>query len=323
VNDRRVSELRAIVRAGEVPPDLLAELQEVARRLAASRRLPPSFAPYGVWNEEAADEAFGSWCTEKLLGRGQLQALLDRSDSVGSLRSLAARSLRHHLVSVHDRSQAQNLYRRIVELLEDPDRFRLVGEARRPGDRFYGLPGAPADLPPWQGDDRALAALAWSLGDFAVIRYGAGSRKLSPVLDAGELQRFVSGLLEGSGATLSPNAIVRAIAIRFDLGDPEAVPTEEIEHAGSVPDGLEDGVLLRDTARSILDELSSRQQQVLKLTGSLSIAEMAAELGCSVGTIANEQRRAGDLFRRLSEDDDERDRLLKIAVDLLYVADDG
>ncbi|MBS1881494.1 MAG: hypothetical protein JSS97_00890 [Actinobacteria bacterium] len=322
MTDARLRELRQRVRAGELPDDLLAELKDVARSLSRRRLLPPSFAPYGVWNEEAAEEVFSSWYMEKLLGRGQLQALLDRAGSDSALRALAGRSLRQHLINAHDRSQSHNLYRRLVDVLGG-DRFELRREAKRFGDRWFAMPEAPDDLAPWTGDDRALAALAWSLGDFNVIRYGASSKKLSPVLDSNELERFAAGLTERAHALISPDVVMRALVIRFDLDETLPRSTDEISTPIVETRSPEEDILLRDTARSIVADLTTRQREILRRTGEETVADLAESLGCSVGTIVNEQRRIGAGFSHLSADAEERDRLLKIGADLVYLDDNG
>lgn len=318
MTDARLRALRQQVRAGELPDDLLAELKDVARNLVRRRLLPPSFAPYGVWNPEAAEEIFSSWYMERLLGRGQLQALLDRAGSDRALRALAGRSLRQHLINAHDRSQSHNLYRRLVDVLGG-NRFEVRREAKRFGERWFAMAEAPADLSPWTGDDRALAALAWSLGDFTVIRYGAASKKLSPVLDSSELERFAAGLIERAHALMSPDAVMRALIIRFDLDETLPRSTDEISVPVVEMRSPEEDVLLRDTARSIVADLTSRQREVLRMTGEETVAELAESLGCSVGTIMNEQRRIGVSFSRLSANAEERDRLLKIGADLVYL----
>lgn len=322
MTEARLQELRRQVRAGELPDDLLAELKDVARSLSRRRLLPPSFAPYGVWNEEAAEEAFSSWYTEKLLGRGQLRVLLDRAGSDRALRALAGRSLRQHLINSHDRSQSHNLYRRLVDVLGE-DQFELRREAKRFGDRWFALTEAPADLSPWTGDNRALATLAWSLGDFTVIRYGATSKKLSPVLDSAELARFAAGLIGRADALISPDVVMRALIIRFELDEIVPRSTDEISVPIVEMRSPEEDVLLRDTARSILADLTSRQREILRRTGEETVADLAESLECSVGTVVNEQRRIGASFSRLSANAEERDRLLKIGADLVYLDDNG
>lgn len=319
MTDARLQELRRLVRQGETPPDLVEALRSTVARLARLRLLPPTFAPYGQWDDEAAEEVFASWYTDRLLGRGHLQSLLDRSNTVGAFRRLAERSLRQHLLNAKDRTQVQNLYRRLIAILDERPPFFLALDAARPQERWYALDANP---PLWSGDDRRLVAHAWALGDFTVVRYRADAAKLSPVLDTAELESFVSGLMQRAAAALTPTLIMRALSARFDLGEPRLEP---IETTAAEPTTLIDrDVVLRDTARSVLAELSPRQVEVLGATADGDpVAEIARRLSCSMGTVVNEQRRVGDVVRRFSADDDERDGLLNIVADLVYFRHDA
>lgn len=314
MTDARLQELRRWLRQGRLEPDLVDELKSVVARLVRLRLLPPSYAPYGQWDDEAAEELFASWYETRLLGRGHLQLLLDRARSAGAFRRLAEQSLRQHLLNQRARSQAQNLYWRVVELMESGDDFELVRDAARPQDRWWRR--AASDASEWSGDDRRLAAEAFALGDFAIIRYRADAKKLSPLMDADELKRFVDGLLARVGA-LTPTLIMRALEQRFDLGAvSEEELTEAVAPAAPAPDiGVD--LALTDAARSVIAELTARQIEVLRLSESATVDEMARALRCSVGTVHNEQRRIAATIERSSEPD-EREELLKKVADLLY-----
>jgi hypothetical protein len=314
VTDARLRELRGLLRQGRLEADLVAELKSVVARLVRLRLLPPSYAPYGKWDEEAAEELFGSWYETRLLGRGHLQLLLDRARTAGAFRRLAEQSLRQHLLNQRARSQAQNLYWRVVELLEGGGEFELMRDAARPQDRWWRRAGSGDSE--WGGDDRALVAEAFALGDFAIIRYRADAKKLSPLMDADELKRFVGGLLGRAGA-LTPTLIMRALEQRFDLG---AVSEEELTEAvapaaPTVDIGAE--LALTEAARSVIAELTARQIEVLRLSESATVDETARALQCSVGTVHNEQRRIAATIERSSETE-EREELLKKVADLLY-----
>lgn len=316
MTEARLRELRRIVRTGKLPADLVEELRSVALRLARLRLLPPSFAPYGQWDDEAAAEVFAAWYTDRLLGQGHLQALLDRARTPGAFRRLAERSLRQHLMASKDRSQVHNLYKRLIAVLDEGVRFVRIQDAMRPQDRWYS-PNAAAE--PWLGPERLLVANAWALGDFNVIRYRAGAAKLSPVLEVSELERFTVGLMEGVGGALTPTLVMRALTLRFDLGE---VVLESLAESGpSAPGtGADDAeFLLRDVAHQVLAQLSPRQAAVLLATvAEEPVAAMAERLGCAAGTIINEQRRIGSVVERFSADEDDRGRLLNIVADLLY-----
>lgn len=319
----RLRELRRAVRAGELPDDLVDFLQAVAQRLVRVRVLPPAYAPYGRWDAEAADEVFQSWYERRLLGQGHLQLLLDRAENPVALERLAERSLRQHLARERDRSQARNLYTRLVRLLEES--FEPAAEAARRQDRFWRPQGSA--FMPWAGDDDRLFAHAWALGDFTIIRYRAAARKQSPLLDASELERFVRGLMERSQAALSPALVIRALVARFALADVETASLDELTEAGRAEasdESVEGEVELADTARAVLAELSARQAEVLSRTiADEPVERIASALNCSVGTVVNERRRIGAVVVRLSADDDERATLLNTVADLVYQVDDG
>jgi hypothetical protein len=321
MNDARLRQLRRGVRRGELAEDLLKELRTVVQRLVRLRLLPPSFAPYGRWDEEAAAEIFNAWYTDRLLGRGHLQALLDRANTVGAFHRLCERSLRQHLLNTQDRSQARNLFVRLMVLLNDDPSFVRTRDAARSQDRWYFL--ATGDDAPHEfaGEDSVLVAHGWAVGDLTVIRYRAAAQKLSPVLDAAELKRFTAALLEGVGCALTPTLIMGALSARLDLGE---VRVEQLEELGpaSAPAGIvppDEQLALRETALALLGEMSARQALILRRTAAEeTVAQIAAAAGCSTGTVVNEQRRVGQLLSRMSENDVERDQLLNILADLVY-----
>jgi hypothetical protein len=312
----RLQELRRLVREGKLEQDLVDELKGIVARVVRLRMFPPSYAPYGEWNDEAVEEVFADWYEHRLLGRGHLQLLLDRARTLSGLRRLAERSLRQHLLNQRARSQAQNLYSRVTELLESDGAFEMVSDAARPQNRWWRL--RETDAREWDGSDRLLAAHAWALGDFNIVRYRADAKKLSPLLDTGELKRFLVGLLSDTQSALTPALIMRALEQRFDLGE---VSIQELTETTAPERDLRDvatDVALADTARALLAELTPRQVEVLRRSDTATDKEMASALSCSVGTIYNEQRRIGQLISRMSEDD-EREALLKIVNDLVYL----
>jgi hypothetical protein len=319
--DARVRQLRREVRQGELPEDLVAELGLIVRRLIRLHALPTSFSPYGQWDEEAASEIFNSWYVERLLARGHLQALLDRSNSVGSFRRLCERSLRQHILNSQDRSQARNLFRRLVGTLEEDGSFMLVRDAARPQDRWYSLSNDVASQE-FSGEDTVLIAHGWAIGDLTIVRYRAGARKLSPVLDGAELTRFTAGLMERVACSLTPNLIMRALAARLDLGEVRVEALDEAPEPAAPRDRLpaiDEQLALRETALAVLGELTSRQVLVFQGTAEeLTVSEIASACRCSVGTVVNERRRIAALVSRVSENDVERDQLLNILGDLVY-----
>jgi hypothetical protein len=315
---------RRAVRRGDLPSDLVELLRDVALRMSRRRALPPSFAPYGQWDDEAAEEIFAAWYADRLVGAGQLLALLDRSSSEAGLRGLAERSLRQHLLNAADRSQARNLYTRVVGLLRDSPEFGLVQDAFRAADTWYFIApaaGIDAATPLWSAPDRLLVAHAWALGDLTIIRYRPTAAKLSPVLDGPELERFIVGLMARTQTALTPSLVMVALSARLDLGAPQLHDVDEAPTLASPTRGPDAEVRMAEAARAIVAGLTPRQRAVLRRADD-AVATVAAALGCSVGTVMNERRRIGAAVSRVSEDEDDRGVLLNMSADLLYLPDD-
>jgi hypothetical protein len=312
----------SFAQARDIDPRLVAELQGVVARLVRYSGLPPSAAPYGVWNTEAEQEVFQSWVTERLIARGQLQSLLDQAANLESFRRLAERSLRQHVLNERDRSQAQNLFSRSKELLGQDDDFHKFVEAARPQDDWWGL-AAWRDDPrsPFAADDDRLLAELWALGDFTLIRYRPDARKLSPLLSTQELKRLLEGLFGRVQALLTLSLTIRAVERRFDLGD---VRTESLEIPEAQAIGTEesDELVLDETALAVIAALTSRQIEVLlgKEEGE-TIDTMSERLECSVGTIVNEERRIAAVLDQNSEDAAQHATVLRKVLDLLYRED--
>jgi len=311
--------LRANLLAGtDAPPELLNELRQVAERLVRSRMLPPRLAPYGVWNEEASEEVFQAWAAKRLFGRGDLRGIVARSGSGAVFRTLAERSLRQFLLNERARSEAQNLFGRVREQLQNDDAFRCFIESPRSQNAWWGL-SAWEEPPAFNDDERRLRLAAWSVENVTVIRYSASARKLSPLLDREELNRFLHGLFEALQALLTISHVMNGLRERLALDASETVPMEGAPEPSSAQD-VAGELAIRETALLVIAELSSRQARVLLDTAAgRPLAAIGAALGCSAATVLNEQNRIGAVIRRMSADKEQQELLLKTVTDLLYV----
>lgn len=285
-------------------------------KFARLRLLPPSYSPYGRWDAEAAEEILQSWIAERLLGRGNLQRMLDQASTAAAFRSMAERSLRQHLIGKKARSQLGNTFHRTAALLEHDDTFQHFAEATQRHRVYWGL-AEWEDPPLFAGDENLLLAHAWSLGEFTVVRYRTDAKKLPPVLPGEELMRFLLGLLAAVGECLTLAQIMRVIEARFDLGE---AAIEQLDAAADVERGeAVDEIGLREAALLVLQQLTSRQADVLAGRHDESTLEALAErLGCSPATIFNEEKRIRRLVEAEAESQAEAKELLKILADLLY-----
>ena len=300
----------SVIAGGDPPAALLDECQRTVRLLIRTAGLPAHYSPVGVWSDEAIEEVFADWVAARLVGRGQLLAMLQRAPALRVFRRMAETSVRQHLVDSLERSQSANLYERVARLLADDDRFASAGSG---SGRLWWLVGGRES--PFVGDDRRLLGAAWSLGEFSVIRYDLEARKLSPLLDAQDLARFVAGLL-GAGA-MTAAMVIRALQLRFAIEGPSPPVQFDVDahvQAGGAP---EREIVLAELVTATLAELTERQAKILiGLEQDVSGRVLASQLGCSTGTISHELRQIERILARLGAD---APNVLKEVLDALLI----
>ncbi|MDX6589546.1 MAG: hypothetical protein QOI84_820 [Solirubrobacterales bacterium] len=306
------AQARSAVLAREEPPAaLLEECRRIVALMIRTSGLPAHYSPYGIWSEEAIEEVLAGWAERRLIGRGQLLAIMQRAPVLPVFRRMAETSVRQYLIDARKRSQAANLHDRVRELLAQDERFAEEGTGT---GALWHLEGRSVEQ--FRAEDRDLAAQAWALGDFKVIRYDPEAKKLSPLLEREELLRFLEGML-GNGA-MSIATLMRALHLRFTID--ESLPEAELDPGLATEDsGPEAEALFSQLATSTLAELSDRQAQVLMgMERGETTEEIAGRLGCSAGTISHERRAVEAILARLGAD---TAPVLKIVLDALFLED--
>jgi hypothetical protein len=303
-----------VLKGASLSAELLADCLRTARLMIKTSGLPRHYSPLGIWSEEAVEEAFADFVAERLIGRGQLLAMLQRAPAQPVFKRMLETALRQHLIDRLQRSQSANLYARVNQLLVDSGRYESTGSGT---GRLWRLSAGTAT--PFAGDDRALASLAWSLGEFKIIRYKPDAKKLSPLLDSDELTRLLDGLLAASAMDIA--TICRALKLRFALENPaETEPLAPDIHAEGIGADPQQTVLQREVATAALAELTERQLQVLigEERGE-STRELALRLGCSTGTVSHERGQIGAALARVGGDEP---GVLKEILDALFIGDE-
>lgn len=301
----------AVIAREEPPPALLEECRRIVALMVRTSGLPAHYSPYGVWSQEAIEEVLAGWAERRLIGRGQLLAIMQRAPVLPVFRRMAETSVRQYLIDSRKRSQAANLHDRVKGLLAEDQRFSEEGSG---SGAVWRLEGGADE--PFAGSDRDLAALAWALGDFKVIRYDPEAKKLSPLLESEELLRFLEGML--SVGAMSVSELMRALRLRFSIDD--SLPNTELGAGVAAKDaGPEAEALFGQLATSTLGELSNRQAQVLiALERGETTEQIAARLGCSTGTVSQERRALEAILTRLGAD---AGPVLKLVLDALFLED--
>lgn len=318
MTDERYEAIRqAFLARGEFDPELLRLLRRAVSRLVRFGGLPPIYSPTGHWDDEAERDVLGDWVAARLLGTGQLAALLQQAATSGSFLRLGELYLRRHLINRLARSQARNLHGRVRDLLADDGTFEPAV-----ADGHWQLTGRPAE--PWQGTDKDLLGAAWRLGHFEVVRFREDARKLSPVLEGDDLRRFVAGLLQQTGSALTLGQVLRALVLRFDLEPASSEPLEDHEEVLPAQVDIVDDVSAGRAARAVVAELTERQVAILRCQlRDLNVRETAAEVGVATGTVSAEQKVNAEILSRLSDEEGaSRGALLNALRDLLFIEDE-
>jgi hypothetical protein len=186
-------------------------------------------------------------------------------------------------------------------------------------DGHWRLAGQAAE--PWQGTDKELLAAAWRLGHFEVVRFRDDAKKLSHVLEADDLRRFVAGLLQETGCALTLAQVVRALVLRFDLEPAGFEPLEDHEEVLPAQVDIVDDVSAGRAARAVVAELTQRQVAILRCQlRDLNVRETATEVGVAIGTVSADQKVNAEVLSRLSDEEGaSRGALLNALRDLLFI----
>ena len=149
---------------GDISHHLVALLRRVVRRLVLFGGLPPMYSPTGRWDSDSEEDVFGEWIVDRLLGKGQLAALVHQCSTASSFSRLAEVYLRRHLINQAERTHATNLFGRVREMLHDETVFAIAVGSDREQDIVWQL-SSESNVAAWQGDEEFLVAYAWGLGN--------------------------------------------------------------------------------------------------------------------------------------------------------------
>jgi DNA-binding CsgD family transcriptional regulator len=295
-------------------------LGEIVDRATRPGRMPAAFAEGGVWNMNSRANAAQGWIEERLLRRGDVMAAFDFASKPGPFYSSLERSFRHFLMNAVQSTESQNLLTRAISLMREGEVF---DEWKFSGQPWWGLASWRerwgAQPPVWNRSDDELLAEAWATGDFAIIRYGPRIGRASPILERGELRRFLEALFARTEAALDSPRLRTTFERRFAAGS-ALVTVELFDEAATAEDdplsALEESEI-EACAFAALEEMTARQAEVLlrKQQGE-TLDQIATALAVARGTVDNELTRIGVLIRRLAGEL-ASERVLEKLVDML------
>ena len=300
------SELRethALGRAGA------EQLYITVRAVARAHHFPPPEG-YERWTldavaEVAHDFLTGARATERLV---ELAANATDDDSFSRLLS---RAVLNHLRGVARQTAVGKLIIRLKQLLTEPE-YR-VESAGVPGAGNITLAVAePGAL--WSGDPAPLLRAAYRVSDVHLVRWRPDTRREPPLADSESLSRVAHAVLEAAAGSMRFADLALIVGARFGLSDTPAVTG--IDTIDLTPDelgaGPETEVLIEDAARTMLGQLSDRDQLVLAWLGE-PLSVIADRTGLPRSTAAFAATRLRQHLETLLSDESDGEAVLTYA----------
>ena len=290
LSEQQFIRARDRARAGDVSDELYAWLGRLVTIAQATRTLAPAPVPGGRWEDpDAVAETVQAWLEESLL-RGDLLQAFDVCQNPRALSRYLERALRNWLVGRSRRRSGPRLLERAAQIMSSDLAFVQLRDSPAIAERWWGL-SAWHHPQLFAGRDEDVAAAAWALGDFSLLRYPSSERS-DPVLSTADLHRYLAGVLERVGQGLSGRHIDWSFRRRFAYAyAPASVGLDEAEDLSDESSPAND-VAVADAALIALAELTGRQLRVLVERPQATLEELAARLSVSRGTVDNEYRRA-------------------------------
>ncbi|MFL5614808.1 MAG: hypothetical protein ACJ796_14190 [Gemmatimonadaceae bacterium] len=260
-----------------------------------------AYSPSGVWDDASVSDLVSGFIIERGIMKGAVaRAISGASDTLAALKYLEV-SFTRYVTSERPRSLSRNIFDRLRDVLDQqPDFIRLAGV---PPHSYYGLADWEDDPPPTASDELLRNAARFVPQDIGWVNYETGTRQ-SPGISSHDLERVVRSLLTGLDRLLSPRQMMTILEERFPLRDEISAATSATLEAipGSVQDPLE-AVEANDLAARALGVFTPRQRSIVQLMledpSAITVREVAARLGISKSTAANELRAIQGQFRLL------------------------
>ncbi len=303
-------------------PDLL----ELLRRVAVDKHAH-------VPHEEGADteDLIGDWLAHRLIKEGKLRMIVDRSSTPGDLRKLARKDIDQYWADCRRRELRPRLFKRIDQLLRgDPATFTIRADAARAGAVYWTLTARPASALFSERDSELYSHVAAL--NLTTLEESPDAQKQTQFLSAGELRRYVTGMLDGCGRALSVDQLAHALEVyyhlepvRGELPDENALPERDRDTYTATVATPENhcppGPEASTKASALLQTLTARQRTIIeKLLEEHAPSEISNELGVSQSTVSAEMRSIAETVQRQCPDREGQQEMLAAAAEIAGVS---
>ena len=280
------------------------------------------------WLTDSRDHLLGDWLARRLLRQGRLSAMIDKASSVRSLCALAAADFQQYAVEQRRRELPTRLFKRLDALLrDDPERFKIMLAAGKPGPTYWTLVDRPASTI-FSERDHELRGHVFAVG-LNTLDEGPDADTQTQFVSAAELRRYAFEMLERTARGLTLDQLVLGLVQAYGLRiEHDELPDEDL--LGDAPNASErsripthDPPALPETshieaARLFVAALTARQINVLRgLLEEQSQREIARTLSCSPATISNEKDAIAAALTACAASDDQVP-VLNATANLLY-----
>jgi hypothetical protein len=240
------------------------QLYVTVRGVARAHHYPPPEG-YERWTLDAVAEVAHDFLTGPRAAE-RLVELASNATDEESFSRLLSRAVLNHLRGIARQTAVGKLIIRLKDLLTGPE-YR-VEPAGVPGAGNVTLASsAPGVL--WNGDPAPLLRAAYAVTDVRLVRWRPDTRREPPLADADSLSRVAGAVLETAAGSMRFADLAIVVGARFGLSAMPAVTG--MDTIDLTPDelgaGPESEVLIEDAARSLLGQLSDRDQLVLAWLG--------------------------------------------------------
>jgi hypothetical protein len=268
----RLDDLRREYERELIGPAIHAEIRSLAGQVASAYS-PSIYAGSPEWTADALDDLVQDLAADWLLAQGQLAYALGAARTLRDFRAITVHTIRRALAARRIRSVIDNLLPRCEALLAE-EGYEVVRVGNR---RVYRMTGAGEVRDPTDEELRAAELMVHTIPRLP----GRGGDRASAVYTASNLRAVLSGIACSIPRGFSLGDLDRILRRVLTAWVPGILVTgQELPPTPSEALSPEDVVIVRDTARSLLESLSALHRKVLALyLASVSDAEAAIILG--------------------------------------------
>jgi len=236
------------------------------------------YSPECLWNEDTVKQIADEFFVEILLHKDRLKYHYMTQESVSGLRNALKTDFLNFLRNKKLRTEATNLYRRVLSILSNEDNFELIKSYPTSNARIFRLLGSSHEATQTCQILDEIIEVMFLIKLPPIVRYRADSKKESHLISTDDLQRLLKETLRILDKPVSVGMIFEALKYRLNLLEIETVAlenalssknSEDLDLSEVIPnntfDDAETTLIGGEYAEDIYERLSDRQREIFRL----------------------------------------------------------